>query len=118
MSVNKGGRKATLIPNLCHALGLSRDKRLKLIDSALKDLNISLDRLKVLEILMILTNEETLELGICLDLSASNLQELGLSKTSAYRYITIIKHINKTLERRTDVLRMADWTKSRLYSAS
>lgn len=118
MGINKGGRKATLIPNLMYALNLSSNKKLELIERVSKDKGIRIDKHKLLAVVNILTNEETDELNISLELSANNLQELGLSKTQAYNYINTIKGINTILERRRDVLSMDDWTKSRLYSAS
>ncbi len=116
MGINKGGRKATLIPNLMYALNLSNKKKLQLIERVITEKGLRIDPLKILEVVNILTNEET-DLDISLELSTNNLIELGLARSTAYKYVDIIKRINDILSTRNDVLKMDDWTKSRLYSA-
>lgn len=103
-------------PNYCYALNLSVDKITKLVVDSLTELNLRIEPKKLVTVIQTLTNEP--DEFTCRDLSVANLKELGLPQATAYKYIKVIKHINKTLSTRSDVVRMTPWVKNRLYSVT
>ena len=105
-----------LIPNYCYALNLSVDKIIMLVVNSLTELNLRIEPKKLVDVLRTLTNEP--DKDTCMNLSAKNLQDLGLPRATAYKYISVIKHINQKLVTRSDVTNMTPWVKKRLYSAA
>lgn len=109
------------IPNYCHALNLSVDKVTRLVVDELTKLNLRIVPSKIVAVLTLLTNEVLKDYGFYeteLELSVSNLQEHGLSKTTAYDYVRVIKGINQVLKKEGYMDNMSPWVIKRLNSVT
>jgi len=100
-----------MIPNYCHALNLSAEKIQQLLADVVYEQKIKIELHKAVLILQTLTNEPS-DL-VSLELSAKHLQELGLSRSTAFRYVKAIKALNNKLSSYKAL--QSEWCQSRLF---